>query len=95
MGDLHPIIPPRVCSRALVLFTAGTSEPRDPDLYEIVRTLHLAMRAGAEVAWGVHRDPAVEDELQVLLLLARAIQKVEVVARVSRIALPGPLGGAH
>jgi len=75
LGDLHPIIPPRVCSRALVLFTAGTSEPRDPDLYEIVRSLHLAMRAGAEVAWGVHRDPAVEDELQVLVLLARGNPK--------------------
>jgi len=59
----------------MVLFSTGTGEPADGELAELVRSLHLAMPPGAETAWGVHRDVALDDELQVVVLLATGAPK--------------------
>ena len=67
---VYPPVPVRACRRAMVLFSTGTGEPADGELAELVRSLHLAMPPGAETAWGVHRDPALHDEVQVVVLLA-------------------------
>ncbi len=67
---MYPRIPVKVCRRALVLFKASTGGPRDDELVELVRSLHLAMPPEAETAWGVHRDPSCGDELQAVVLLA-------------------------
>jgi len=70
VSDVFPPVPVKVCRRALVLFKAGPHGPGDEELVELVRSLHLAMPPEAETAWGVQRDPSLDDELQVVVLLA-------------------------
>lgn len=75
IAGTYPPIPPAACTRALVLFKAPPDAPSESELYELVRSLHLAMATGAETAWGVHRDVALDDELLAIVLLAARAPK--------------------
>ncbi len=70
IASIFPPIGPNACSRALVMFHAGSDEPDDRTLLEIVRSLHLSMDPGARTLWGVHRDDLMEDRLRAVVMLA-------------------------
>jgi len=70
LASIYPSIGTKACSRALVMFHAGSDEPDDRALYEMVRGLHLSMSPGARTLWGVHRDDIMEDRLRVVMMLA-------------------------
>jgi cell division protein FtsZ len=70
LDRMYPEIPPRACDRALVMFSAGSDGPRDEELFEIVRSLHLSMAPEAVTLWGVSRDPDMGGTLRSVVVLA-------------------------
>ena len=70
LASIFPPIGPNACSRALVMFHAGSDEPDDRTLLDMVRGLHLSMDPGARTLWGVHRDDLMEDRLRAVVMLA-------------------------
>jgi cell division protein FtsZ len=70
LANLYPPAGLRDCGRALVLFHAGTEEPDDDRLLEMVRTVHLSMEPRARTLWGVHRDGDMEDRLRAVVMMA-------------------------
>ena len=70
IASIFPPIGPNECSRALVMFHAGSDEPDDRTLLEMVRSLHLSMDPSARTLWGVHRDDLMEDRLRAVVMLA-------------------------
>jgi cell division protein FtsZ len=70
IADIYPPVAPRACDRALVFFETAPSGPRDRELLEYVRSLHLSMTEGAETLWGIHRDPSMAEDIVAVLMLA-------------------------
>ncbi len=70
LASIFPPVDPNACSRALVMFHAGSDEPDDRSLLEMVRSVHLSMDPGARTLWGVHRDDLMEDRLRAVVMLA-------------------------